>query len=517
MRGSLTVIGTGFQVAGQVTTEALAEIQSAERLFFVAADPATRQWLEQSNPGAESLYDAYAPGKHRHETYAAMTARILAPVRAGQHACAAFYGHPGVFVQPSHAAIRQARSEGYQARMLPAVSAEDCLFADLEVDPATVGCQSYEATHFALYRPTFDPGSALVLWQIGAVGVRTFETKPLWSRPGLALLCEILCETYSPDHKVVVYEGTDLPLVSSRIDRMPLGDLSFAPVTTGSTLFIPPARHQAPAEKFDQTTVLRNESRGGSLVLVGTGYAVKDQIDTQTLGTMRQADRLFYQRSDPASCQYLDSLNPTATALDSGLRPREHRELASERMTDRLLAPVREGLKVCAAFDGHPAICHPTAHDALRRARAEGQHVRMLPAVSLEDCLIADLGVDPATSGRALSEATDFLVRPRVINTTAALVLLQVGALALPPPEADQRNPRGIRALHEALLTHYNADQPLTIYEMARRPLWPPRVETIRLDALGDALLAAHSTLYIPPVYLPRADPDRQARLAAVA
>jgi len=30
--------------------------------------------------------------------------------------------------------------------MLPGISAEDCLFADIGVDPGIYGCQSFEAT-----------------------------------------------------------------------------------------------------------------------------------------------------------------------------------------------------------------------------------------------------------------------------------------------------------------------------------------------------------------------------------
>ena len=68
--------------------------------------------------------------------YARIVGDILDAVRGGASVCAAFYGHPGIFVTPSHDAVRRARAEGYPARMLPAVSAVDCLFADLGVDPA---------------------------------------------------------------------------------------------------------------------------------------------------------------------------------------------------------------------------------------------------------------------------------------------------------------------------------------------------------------------------------------------
>jgi hypothetical protein len=84
--------------------------------------------------------------------------------------CVVFYGHPGVFVQPAHEAIRVARLEGFTARMLPGISAEDCLFADIEVDPGVYACQSFEATDFLVRKRKFDPRSPLVLWQIGSIG-----------------------------------------------------------------------------------------------------------------------------------------------------------------------------------------------------------------------------------------------------------------------------------------------------------------------------------------------------------
>src|SRR5437899_1041057 len=102
----------------------------------------------------------------RDETYDDIVAEILSAVRSGTRVCVALYGHPGVFARPAHEAVRRARAEGFPARMLPAVSAEDCLFADLGVDPGENGCQSYEATDFLLRKREVDVSAALVLWQI---------------------------------------------------------------------------------------------------------------------------------------------------------------------------------------------------------------------------------------------------------------------------------------------------------------------------------------------------------------
>lgn len=246
-KGSLTVVGTGYLAAGQVTAEAEGCIRTADKCLYLVSDPVTAVWIQRLNPTAESLQDAYAPGKRRRESYREMVERMLTPVRQGLDVCAAFYGHPGVFAFPSHEAIRQARANGFEARMFPGVSAEDCLFADLGLDPATHGCQSFEATDFLIRRRRFEPSSNLILWQIGAIGVATYEGEDLWSRAGLRVLVEVLLQHYPAGHETVVYEAAVYPVCDPLILRVPLGSLAESRVSVISTLYVPPL-HPAPLD-----------------------------------------------------------------------------------------------------------------------------------------------------------------------------------------------------------------------------------------------------------------------------
>ncbi|MDQ1349142.1 MAG: hypothetical protein QG573_2520 [Acidobacteriota bacterium] len=239
-KGSLTIVGTGLALAGQVTQEALSAIQEADRFLYLVSDIVTATWLDSLNPTAESLYGAYAEGRPREETYAEIVERILGRLREGGHVVVAFYGHPGVFVGPSHEAIRLARAEGFAAQMLPGISAEDCLFADLGIDPGERGCQSFEATDFLLRRRIFDSTSTLILWQIGGIGVFDFHRKPLWSRHGLEVLERELLQSYPADHEIVVYEAVPYPTLSPKILRVPLSEMARAEVSIRSTLYVPP-------------------------------------------------------------------------------------------------------------------------------------------------------------------------------------------------------------------------------------------------------------------------------------
>lgn len=240
--GWLTVVGTGIRTVGQLTAEAIAWIRESDVVLYLVADPIAEEVIRQLNPaGAMSLRGYYGEGVPRRESYEAMVQHILSCVRAGQKTCVAFYGHPGVFAYPSHESIRRARLEGYPARMLPAISAEDCLFADLGVDPAVNGCQSFEASDFLLHERVIDTSAQLVLWQVGVVGDWTYRGAgyDLTAFPHLAAR---LCELYGAWHEGFLYEAAVLPGVAPSIIRVAMGSLTSDLVTAGSTLYVPPVR-----------------------------------------------------------------------------------------------------------------------------------------------------------------------------------------------------------------------------------------------------------------------------------
>lgn len=209
-------------------------------MLFLVADPATAAWLATLNQGARSLSSLYRPGVPRRRIYDGIVEEILAAVRRGARVCAVFYGHPGVYVQPSHDAIRRARAEGFAARMLPAVSAEDCLFADLGVDPGEHGWQSWEADDFLQHRRRPDPTAALVLWQVDAIGKPDWDLEP--DPHGLAALADALGEHYPPGHELVFYRASVYPVVGPEIVGVRLEELGRLGSPPAGTLYIRPVR-----------------------------------------------------------------------------------------------------------------------------------------------------------------------------------------------------------------------------------------------------------------------------------
>lgn len=239
--GSLCAVGIGIRAPAQATIEATARIERAEKVFSLVTDPLAEYWIRKLNLSTESLNGLYDVGKERRQTYSEMVERIVGAVRENLRVCAVSYGHPGVYAYPLHESVRRVRAEGFPAEMLAGISAEDCLFADLGVNPAVGGCLSFEATDFLVHRRAIDPASNLILWQIGAIAESGYKrAQGIWNRAGLVVLTQRLLEVYRANHQVVAYEAAQLPLCHPTIDRVALQDLPDGKVTPMSTLFVPP-------------------------------------------------------------------------------------------------------------------------------------------------------------------------------------------------------------------------------------------------------------------------------------
>lgn len=243
-QGSLVCVGTGIQFAGQISVLAKSYIESADVVFTLVPEAYTEKWLEKLNGDVRSLQGYYAKAgeiKNRRDSYAQMVAAIMAEVQAGRVVVCAFYGHPGVFACVSHLAIAQATEEGYSAQMLPGISAEDCLWADLGIDPGSCGHQSFEASQFMFYQHTPDPCAHLLLWQIGIAGEHTLTQFSTTSEK-LQVLVEQLQQWYPAEHQVVLYEAASLATLQPRIECIALASLPQAKLSGITTLLVPPSK-----------------------------------------------------------------------------------------------------------------------------------------------------------------------------------------------------------------------------------------------------------------------------------
>ncbi|QWT18961.1 hypothetical protein KPL74_14550 [Bacillus sp. NP157] len=236
--GSLAVVGMGMTLGSHLTPLSRSHIEQADVVFAGLSDNVVEQWLQRMNPDVRSLQSHYAEGKSRMKTYREWVEVIMAEVRAGRRVCAVFYGHPGIFAWSPHKVVETARAEGFQAHMEPGISAEDCLYADLGIDPGQHGCQHFEASQMLFYERVLDTAGYLVLWQVGLVGdltLKRFTTGPAYKQ----VLVDRLARDYPLDHEIIIYRCATLPIQAPRIDRVALRDLPGVAMTAEETVVIP--------------------------------------------------------------------------------------------------------------------------------------------------------------------------------------------------------------------------------------------------------------------------------------
>jgi precorrin-6B methylase 1 len=239
-RGSVACVGLGMTLGSHLTPLARSYIEKADVIFAGLSDGIVELWLQRLHPDVRSLQPYYKEGKSRIKTYKEWVALMMDEVRAGKRVCGVFYGHPGIFAWSPHKVIEEARAEGFEAHMEPGISAEDCLYADLGIDPGSFGCQHFEASQLLFYERRVDPSAYLVLWQVGVIGNRSlgrFDAAPAYRQA----LVDLLSQDYPLEHEFIIYRGATLPIEKPRIRRAALRDLPHTELTPEETVVLPPA------------------------------------------------------------------------------------------------------------------------------------------------------------------------------------------------------------------------------------------------------------------------------------
>lgn len=263
-KGSIVCVSLGMTLGAHLTPICRSHIEKAD-IVFTSAHSLLEQWVQQMNTNVHSLQYLYAEGKDRRKTYHEMVEIMMTEVRKGKRVVSAFYGHTGVFAWSPHKVIEVARLEGYSAKMEAGVSAEDCLYADLGIDPGRVGSQHFEASQYMLYQRRIDPTAYLILWQVGITGDQSIKRYST-SQSHRQILIEMLIEEgYSSEHKIALYECPSTALSEARIDWMPLSDFATADMSLITTMVIPPARKM---QKNKRIINKLNEVDANSLLLI---------------------------------------------------------------------------------------------------------------------------------------------------------------------------------------------------------------------------------------------------------
>ncbi|CZP76799.1 SAM-dependent methyltransferase [Legionella pneumophila] len=241
----LIVVGTGIKSISHLTEETKRIIQNADKVLYLVNENNIKQWIQREAKQAESLDPIYFSSDQRIEAYQAITDYITEEYKKLSVLCVVFYGHPTVFADSALNAVRQINKDGGDAIILPAVSAQDCLCSDLEIDLGDQGCFSIEATELVLFERQIDIHSHLILWQVANFG-RTDGKKS----DKLSILKNYLYGYYPDDHNICLYEASSLPTQPPRIEWITLSNIDNTEISSTTTVYFPPLVKKAVSSKY---------------------------------------------------------------------------------------------------------------------------------------------------------------------------------------------------------------------------------------------------------------------------
>jgi len=253
------------------------------------------------------------------------------------------------------------------------------------------------------------------------------------------------------------------------------------------------------------------------IAFVGTGIKGAHHLTSEAVALIQAADKVLYCVADLVVERKIKLLNANCEDMYDLYGNEKPRRETYEGMVERCLSALNEHKRVCVVYYGHPGIFVWPSYKAIQKARQKGVKAYMLPAVSSLDCLFADVGFDPSRYGCQIFEATDFVVRAKTPDISAAVILLQIGCVGDLGFNFRGYDRRNMPVLIEYLSRFYGADYEAIVYEAAQYPLCQPRIKRTALSELGNANASGITTLYLPPKLLPPVDKQMLERLGLQA
>jgi uncharacterized protein YabN with tetrapyrrole methylase and pyrophosphatase domain len=238
------------------------------------------------------------------------------------------------------------------------------------------------------------------------------------------------------------------------------------------------------------------------IAVVGLGIVGVHQITREVEETVRRCRHTFVVDSGFGVVSYLQSLCPQVTSLLSFYETGKSRLLTYRRMAAEVVDAAVAAPPVCFASYGHPLVyCYPAVL-IQRAAKLLNLRVEIFPGISSLDTLLVDLGIDIATEGLQMYEATDLLLRRKPLQNDVPCILWQTNVVADSTYETGRKSAEQFLGLQSYLLEFYPPQHPITLVFSRTFPLLKSIVETYRLETLATDLERGPQAgnLYIPPV-----------------
>lgn len=236
--------------------------------------------------------------------------------------------------------------------------------------------------------------------------------------------------------------------------------------------------------------------------ILGLGILNIDHITRETERLISEVNEVLYVDTGLATGPWLEERCPHVTPLFAeSYAPGDNRLSAYHHMAARVVDAALARAPVAFAMQGHPLV-GVTAPRLIRLlAGALELSVSVHPGISALDCLLAELELDPVSSGIQMVEATDLLLRRRPLDPTMPLLIWQIGAIESVLYSRRISRPERFERIRSFLLRTYPATHRVSAFFVSPHPLVPTERIDFALGEFGNVAERLHPghTLYVPP------------------
>jgi precorrin-3B methylase len=237
------------------------------------------------------------------------------------------------------------------------------------------------------------------------------------------------------------------------------------------------------------------------IYLVGAGIAFPEHLTIESIELLARCERIATNLPDALLGGLPEDLRSKCVSLSSLY---QDGRLRTENYLDVFQAVVELAeIKTPVAWltPGHPTIFDSVSAALLKEGKSRGWDVRVIPAVSCIDTLLAELGYDPA-HGLLIHEATGLVRRRIPVTTSVAMMLLQPAVFDVDVAiiAGNSKGP-DLSPLRDYLCEFHSAEHECALIRSSSKVGQRDLVTWLKLGELAAApyQIVAGSTLFVPP------------------
>lgn len=234
--------------------------------------------------------------------------------------------------------------------------------------------------------------------------------------------------------------------------------------------------------------------------LLGTGVSFPAHLSLQALQILTSCRVVFTNLPEADLTSLPDTLRSKCVSIWSLYRDNRERTANYRDVTDAIIEAASRERPLAWLTPGHPIVFDSVTQALLNECPARGWRVRLVPAISSIDTVLADIGYDPA-NGLIVHEATSLVMQHLPLCASFATVLLQPAAFGSHQAHLTLDWRPDLRPLRDYLVQFYPPDHICAFIRSSSGEAIQTQVSWYKLDDLPLAAIeeVGGSTLFVPP------------------